>query len=127
MVLFAMHPSYGLTTNPCGFRIFVYRSHHNGADSIQPHKYFNSRRYNNFIPFYTRTLFLCYGLTSHIMSTDSPSVFNMIIFSFGISVLSYAPGTSKMATYLPLFASMITLVNRYYKDMVGWDNYSLGM
>ena len=80
MVLFAMNLSHGLTTNPCDFKVFAHRSCNNSADSIQPYNNFNIPRYSTFIPFSIRTFYLCYGFTSHIMSADSPSIFNMMNF-----------------------------------------------
>ena len=62
-----------------------------------------------------------------MMYTNSPSVFNMVKLSSGMSALSYAPGTSKMATFIPSFASMIRLVNRAAKDMVREYTSSLCM
>ena len=62
-----------------------------------------------------------------MMSTKSPSIFNMMNFSFGVSVLRYDTGTSKMAMYLPSNESIMRLVNRDYKYMIGEDASSLGM
>ena len=52
--------------------------------------------------------------------------FNMMIL-FCMSALKYDPGTSKMATYLPLGASIMIMVNRDSKYMVGDDSSSLGI
>ena len=111
-VLLSMYLSYVLTINPCDFRLFVYRSYHNSADSMQTYKYSNSCGYSTFTKFSTLTFFLCSGFTSHMMSTNSSSIFNMMKFSSVTSALGYAPGTSKMSMYLPLFASIMILVNR---------------
>ena len=46
MVLFDMHLSYILTTNPCYFRVFLYRSYNHNADYIQPYKYFSGPNYS---------------------------------------------------------------------------------
>ena len=50
-VIFFMHLSYGLITNPYYLGVFVYRSYHNSAESMQPYKYFNSFSYSTFPPF----------------------------------------------------------------------------
>ena len=64
---------------------------------------------------------------AHDVSTNSNSIFNMIIFYFGISDLRYDPGKSKIVTYLPSCALVMRPVNRDPKYMVGKDAYSLGM
>ena len=79
-VMFDIHLSYGLTTNPCDLRVFTYRSYHNITDYMQPYTYFNSLRYNTFTPFSNHIFSLCYGYTSHMMSMNSSSIFNTIIF-----------------------------------------------
>ena len=56
-----------------------------------------------------------------MMSTNSPPIFNRINLSSGISALSYSPGTSKIATPLPSCPSMMRLVNKAYREMVGED------
>ena len=44
-----------------------------------------------------------------------------------MSALKYDPGIPKMATYLPLGASIMIMVNRDSKYMVGDDSSSLGI
>ena len=56
-----------------------------------------------------------------MMSTDSPSIFNMMNLYSGMSALNYAPRTSEMATSLPSCTLMLRMVNRDCKDMVGED------
>ena len=101
MVLFDMHLSYGLIRNPCDFRVFEYISYHSSADYMHPYKDFRRRRYSAFTPFSTRTFFLCSGFTPHMMSRNSPSIFDGMNLSSGMSALRYSPGTSKIDTYLP--------------------------
>ena len=112
---------------PMGFQSFVYRSYHNSTDYMHPSIYFNKTRYSNLAPFPICTLFLCSGFTLHTMSKILPSILNMTNFSFGMPALSYAPGTLKMATSLPLCAPVMRISNRDYKYMVGDDASSLGM
>ena len=127
IVLFYMNLSHGLINNPCDFRVFEYISYHSSADSIYPYRALRSRRYSTFTPLYTHKFSLCLGFTSHIMSTNSPSIFNRINLSSGMSALRYAPGTSKFATYLPSCESMMRLMNKDYRRMVGKDESSLVM
>ena len=42
-------------------------------------------------------------------------------------MLRYAPGTPKIATYIPSCELIMMLVIRYYRDVVGEDVSSLGM
>ena len=100
-VLFAMYLPYGLTTNPCYFRVFTDRSYYNSSDSTQPYKTFNSLRYSTLDPFSKHTFYPCSEFTSNMMSTNSPSIFNIMDFYSSISALRYDPGRSKMATYIP--------------------------
>ena len=51
MVLFVVHRSYRLTTDPYDFIVFTYRSYHNIAESIQPYTTFNSLKYSTSTPF----------------------------------------------------------------------------
>ena len=44
-----------------------------------------------------------------------------------MSALKYDPGIPKMATYLPLCVSIMIMVNRDSKYMVGDDSSSLGI
>ena len=101
MVLFAMYLPYGLITNPCYFRVFPDRSYHNSVESMQPYRTFNSCRYSTLAAFFIHKVYLCSDLTSDMMSTNSPSVFNMMDFSSSISALRYAPVGSKMDTCIP--------------------------
>ena len=96
MVLFAMNLSYGLTRNPCNFRVFEYRSYHSSADSMHPYKDFRRRRYSTLNPFSMRTFFLCSVFTSHMMSTNFPSILNKMNLSSGMSALRYDLGTSEI-------------------------------
>ena len=96
MLLFAMHLSYVLTMNPFDFRVFMYRLYHNSADSMQAYKYWIGCRYSTFMPFSAHTFLLYYGFSSHMMYTNAPSIFNMMNFSSGVSVLRYAPGRLKI-------------------------------
>ena len=127
MVLFDIHLSYGLTANPCDFIVFSYRSYHNSADFIRPFNALSGIKYSSFTPFTFCTFSLCSGFTLQMMSTNSPLIFNMILFSYSVSALRYAPGTSKMTTSPPSCASIIILVNRGFKDMASDDASSLGM
>ena len=113
--------------NPCGFRVLAYRSYHKNMDSIQPYIAFNRPMYITFRKFSIHTFYLYSRFTYHMMSTNSPSIFNMMNLSSGMSELRYAPGTSKMATYISVCASMIRLVNRASKDMACEDASYLGM
>ena len=62
--------------------------------------------------------FLCYGLIWHIISTNVPLNFN-ILSLFGIPTCKYAPGTWKLATSLPLYESITSVVNKPSRDTVG--------
>ena len=75
MFLFAMYLLYGLFSNPCDFMVLDYRSYHSSVDSINPYKAFRRRRYSTFTPLSTRKCLLCLGFTSHMMSTNTPSIF----------------------------------------------------
>ena len=127
MVILTMYLSYGLITKSCDFRVFEYRSYHSIAEYMHPYWAFRSCRYNTFTQLSTRKCFLCLGFTLHMMSKNLPSILNIVNLSSGISVLRYAPGTSKIAAYIPLCASIISLVNRASRDMVGYDALYLGM
>ena len=127
MVIFAMNLSYGFISNPCYFMVFEYRSYHIIADSIHPYKYFIRLRYSTFTPFSKCTFFLCLGFTSHIMSTNSHSIFNWTNLSSGMSALMYSPGTSKISTNIPSCALMMRMVNKASREIVGKDASSLVM
>ena len=79
MVLFVMYLSYELTTKPCYFRVLVDRSYQNSADYMQPYKTFNSPRYSKLAPFSIHIFSLCSEFTIDMMSTNSPSIFNMMV------------------------------------------------
>ena len=72
MVLFSMHLSYGLTSNPGDSIFFEYRSYHSIIDYMHPYRSLRSCRYSTFTPFSTHTFFLCSGFTSHMLSTNPP-------------------------------------------------------
>ena len=112
MVIFMMHLSYVLIRNPCDFRVFEYRSYHIIEDSIHPYKVFGSRWYSTFTPFSTHAFFFCLGFTLHMMPTNSPSIFNRIHLSSRMLVLRYAPGKSKISTFIPSRASMMSLIKK---------------
>ena len=86
-----------IDSKPIGFKN-IFMLYHNSTYYIHPYIAFNSSRYSTLKPICICTLFLCSGFTSHMMSKNSPSIFNIMIFSFGISVLGYAKGRTKMAT-----------------------------
>ena len=92
---------------------------------MHTYKAFRRRSYSTLTPLSTRTFFLCLGFTSHMMSTNSPSFFNRINLSSGVSVLSYATGTSKMDTTLTLCVLMTSLVNKASREMFDEDESSL--
>ena len=96
MVLFTMHLSYGFIRNPCDIRVFEYRSHHSIAYSMNTYRVFISSRYRTFTPFYASTFFLCSEFTLHMMSTYSPSIFNTVNLSYGMSELRYAQGHQEL-------------------------------
>ena len=127
MVLFDMNLSYGLTTDQCDFRVFMYRSYHDYANSIPPYKAFNSRRYITFTPFSHAHLPYFMGSPLHSISKNSYSLFNMMNFSSGISALRYDPGTPKISTYLTSCMSTIRPVNRTSKYIIDKDTSYLGM
>ena len=88
---------------------------------MYPYKAFRRSRYSTFTPFSTHKGFLCSGFTSHMMSKNSPPIFNRMDLSYGMSALRYAPGKSKISTSLPLFASMMRLVNKASRKIVSED------
>ena len=56
-----------------------------------------------------------------MMATNSPSIFNRTNLSSGVSALRYDPGTSKIARSLPSYSSMMRLVVKFSREMVGKD------
>ena len=86
---------------------------------MNPYRSYISCRYITFTPFSTRTIFLCLGLTSHMMSTNPPSIFSKMNLSSGMSELRYEPGTLKIVTSIPSCVSMMSMVNRASREMVG--------
>ena len=120
-VLFVMHLSYGLIRNTCDFVVFEYRSYHSSAEFMHIYKAFIRRRYSTFTLLSTRKFFLCSGFTLHMMSTNSPSLFNRIDLSFDMSALSYATGISEIPIYLPTCASIMRLMSNYSMEMVRED------
>ena len=127
MVIFFMHLAYGLTAEPCDFRDFVYIPHHNSADSMHQYISFSRSSYITFTPFSTCTPFLFSGFALHMMSTNSPAIFIKMKLYSGVLALRYAPGTSKVVTYIPLCASIMRLVNRDCSYMVCEDTSFLVM
>ena len=101
VVLFSVHISYGLTTKPCYFRVFAYRSYHNIADYMQPYKYFSSNRYSTFAPFSTRAFLLWSGFNSHMISTNLPSIFNILTFLLAYHHWSMIQGHQKRPRLFP--------------------------
>ena len=94
---------------------------------MNPYKAFIRLRYSTFTTFSTRIFFLCLGFTSHIMSTNYPSIFNRMNLSSGMPALRYATGTQKITTSLPSCVSMMRLMNKYPKEKVGDDSSYLVM
>ena len=86
MVLFSMHLSYGFIRNPYDFRGFEYISYHISAYYMYPQKDFRRLRYSTFTPFSTNKFVLCSGFTSHMMSTNSPSIFIRMNLFWHVSV-----------------------------------------
>ena len=95
-----------------GISIFLYRLYHNGAYYMYPYRYFNKFRYSTRTPFFMRTFFLCSGFTSHMMYTNSPSIFNMIIFFWPVSIEVWPRDIKNGHTSLHSCASIIRLVIR---------------
>ena len=62
-----------------------------------------------------------------MMSINFYSIFNKKKLSSGMSAFIYTPGTSKITTYLPSYASMMMLANKYSREVVGEDASSLVM
>ena len=120
-------PSIWIDQKPCGLRLFEYRSYHSSAESIHPYKAFIRRRYITLTIFSTRTFIFGLGFTSHMMSKNYLSIFNRINLSSGMSELSYSPVTSRIPTYIPSCASMMSLVKKSSREMVGEDASSLVM
>ena len=54
-----------------------------------------------------------------MMSTNLPSIFIKMNLSSGMSSFRYALGTSKIDVSLPLYESIIRIVNRASREMVG--------
>ena len=125
MTMFYMNLQYGLIMNPRYLSVFVYRSYHIIADSMHPYNYFSNHRYSTFTPFSVHT-FLCSGFTSHMMSTNSPSI---LIWRFSPCPVrvKVCPRDIKIATYLPSCALIMSLKNGASGDIVGDYASSLGM
>ena len=92
---------------------------------MHPYRDFISCRCITFTPFSTRTFFLCLGFTLHMMSTNLPSIFSKMNLSYGMSELRYALGISKTSTSLHSCESIMSLVNRVSREMIGEDASSL--
>ena len=126
MILFAMHISYVLITNTIYLNVFAYRLYHSSADSTHPYNAFNNCRYITFTSF-PYVYFCVFWIHLTHDSQKSTINFNMMISSPGMSALRYSPGTSKVTTSLSSCASIMRLVHRYSKELVGDDTSSLGM
>ena len=89
----------------------MYSLYHSRAYSIIPYIALIMRRYNVFLPSLNMKCCLYLVFALHIISTHFPSSNNIVDLSLGRSVCRYAPGTSKLTTFLSLCAS-ITMVSR---------------
>ena len=90
-------------------------------DSMDPYRYLRIHRYSTFNPFSTHTFFSCSGFTSHMMSTNSSSIFSKMNLSSGMSDLKHAPEISKITTYIPLYESIMIHMNSASMEMAGED------
>ena len=66
------------------------------------------------------------GFTSHMMSTNSPSILRIANLSSGILACRYAPGTSNIAVSRSSYALMRSIPMSASKDRVGDDASSRG-
>ena len=122
MKLFDMYQSYRLILNLRDSNVFLYRSYHSNAEYMNPNNSFSNRRYSIFTPFSIQNVFVFWIHPTqdfHKLTLN----FNMINSTPGMSSLRYAPGISKMATFLPLCASIVRLENYIVGDYAS----SLGM
>ena len=69
-----------ITSKLMGYQSFLYSLYHNMADYMHPYRAFNSLRYSILIPFSICKFFFCSEFTSHMMSTNSTSIFNIMNF-----------------------------------------------
>ena len=67
---------------------------------------FRIRTYSTFLPF-SYVMFLYFGFTSHIISTNLPSNFMRANLSSGSDAWRYDPRTSKFCNSLPSWTSII--------------------
>ena len=68
-----------------------------------------------------------YGLPLHMISMNSSSNLSLTYFSSGVSVFKHAPGTLKILTSRPSYASTTKVVISDSKDIVGDKASSLGI
>ena len=69
-----------ITSKLMGYQSFLYSLYHNMADYMHPYRAFNSLRYSTLIPFSICKFFFYSEFISHMMSTNSTSIFNIMNF-----------------------------------------------
>ena len=126
IILFATQRSYGFTWKPMPRSVSTYKLYHNNADSMHPYSARSRCKYNTLFfpsPLVKRSYS---GLTWHMMSAKSPLSTISVFLSSGIFACRYAPGTSKIATFLFSTTSITNDASRPSRETVGdeYDSFS---
>ena len=88
IILLAVYLSYGFNKKYSFFRVYLYRLYHSKVELIHPYSDLNNLKCSTFFLPSCQTYFMNYGLTSHIISTNSSSSFNNTNLSSVMSAFS---------------------------------------
>ena len=78
-------------------------------------------RYSAFFLTSYTFFFMCYRLTPHMISTNSPLSFSSTCLDLGDFSNRYTPVTLNVPLSSPSYASITNVFNRSSKDTVGWE------
>ena len=116
-ILLATHIFYGLSLKPFSINMSEYNLYHCRAYYMHPYMERNTNTYKTFCPFSYLTFLLCSGLIWYIISMNVPLHFYKKL-SFGISRFKYPPVMSKVATSIPTYVLITSVVNEPSRNTV---------
>ena len=101
------------------FKVYAQCSYHSNADSIYPYMDNKMNSYNTFSPLPMTMLFYMFGVEFTHDIYKLPTKFQNYLFSFGIQVWRYAPGTSEISNTFSLYSSTTNAVTSPSRETVG--------
>ena len=75
-------------------------------------------RYKTIFYLLIMTFVSCSGFTLHMMYPKYPSNFRITRLSFGVSACRYAPGASKVLTYITVYVLVTIVVDRSSNETI---------